>query len=68
MAKNWYPEIDKEVCVSCGVCIERCKNNVYDKNLAPTPVVVNPDNCCGGCHGCGDMCPVGAITYFGEDK
>jgi ferredoxin len=25
------------------------------------------ENCVDHCHGCGNKCPVGAITYVGED-
>ena len=31
------------------------------------PVVVNPDGCVDHCHGCGNLCPQGAITYVGDD-
>ena len=40
---------------------------VYDREKAPTPVVVNPDGCVDHCHGCGNLCPQGAITYVGDD-
>ena len=39
---------------------------VYDQRKAPTPVVVNPEGCIQGCHGCGNLCPNGAITYVGD--
>ena len=31
------------------------------------PVVVNPDGCIDRCHKCGNNCPVGAITYVGDN-
>jgi NAD-dependent dihydropyrimidine dehydrogenase PreA subunit len=40
---------------------------VYDTAKAPTPVVIKPEECVDHCHGCGNRCPVGAITYVGED-
>ncbi len=67
MAKAWYPVIDYEKCIECGACIEKCKHGVYDQSKAPTPVVENPDNCLYGCHGCGNICPSGAISYVGEE-
>ena len=67
MAKTWYPVIDYSECVECGVCIEKCPHNVYDKEKSPTPVVVRPNDCVDHCHGCGNRCPVGAITYVGDD-
>ena len=67
MAKNWYPVIDRSACIECGKCIEKCKQGVYDKNKAPAPVIVNPVNCVDHCHGCGNLCPVGVLTYVGDD-
>ncbi|MBQ8143279.1 MAG: 4Fe-4S ferredoxin [Butyricicoccus sp.] len=70
MAKNWYPVVDETLCVQCGRCIKLCAGNkhfCYDVDRAPVPVVVQPENCVDHCHGCGTLCPQGAITYFGED-
>ncbi len=67
MAKTWYPVIDYVVCAECGDCIVKCKNGVYNKEKAPSPVIDSPLNCIDHCHGCGNACPVGAISYVGED-
>lgn len=67
MAKNWYPIIDYAKCSECGACVKKCKNGVYIKEKAPTPVVANPEKCINKCHGCGNLCPVGAITYAGDN-
>ncbi len=67
MAKTWYPVVDYSLCTECGTCVAKCTHGVYDANKAPTPVVVAPIECVGHCHGCGNRCPVGAITYVGED-
>lgn len=67
MAKTWYPVIDYLTCVECGICVAKCPHNVYDKAKAPSPVVKNPESCIDHCHGCGNRCPVGAITYIGDD-
>jgi NAD-dependent dihydropyrimidine dehydrogenase PreA subunit len=67
MAKTWYPVIDYSACVECGSCIDKCSHGVYNKDKAPTPIVILPDSCVGHCHGCGNICPSGAITYVGED-
>ena len=67
MAKRWYPVIDYSSCTECGTCVSKCSHGVYDAKKAPTPVVVNPDGCVDHCHGCGNRCPVGAITYVGDD-
>lgn len=67
MAKKWYPVIDILTCLECGTCVAKCTHGVYDKNKSPVPVVVNPDYCIDHCHGCGNLCPVGAISYVGDD-
>ena len=67
MAKKWYPVIDYMECMECGSCINKCKHDVYDLDKAPTPVVTNPEGCIDHCHGCGNLCPKGAITYVGDD-
>jgi len=67
MAKSWYPVIDYATCTDCGICSSFCPHGVYDTAKAPTPVVTNPEACVDHCHGCGSRCPVGAITYIGDD-
>lgn len=67
MSKPWYPVIDYSLCVECSICTDKCKNGVYDKSKAPTPVVINPKNCIEGCRGCGNLCPQGAICYVGDN-
>ena len=67
MAKTWYPVVDYSVCTECGTCVSMCPHSVYDTKKAPTPVVKVPDSCVDHCHGCGNRCPSGAITYIGDD-
>ena len=67
MAKTWYPVIDYTLCESCGSCVKKCTHGVYNKAKAPVPVVERPDACIDHCHGCGSICPSGAIAYLGED-
>lgn len=66
MAVDWYPVIDREKCTDCLVCYEFCPNEVYILE-DESPVVVRPENCISGCHGCENQCPSGAITYFGDN-
>jgi NAD-dependent dihydropyrimidine dehydrogenase PreA subunit len=68
MSKSWYPVINYELCAQCGACVEKCSHGVYNKAKAPRPVVVFPEGCVQGCHGCGNLCPNGAIEYFGDIK
>jgi MinD superfamily P-loop ATPase containing an inserted ferredoxin domain len=67
MAKTWYPVIDYLVCKECGSCVKKCSHGVYAKKKSPTPVVIQPESCVDHCHGCGNLCPQGAITYVGDD-
>jgi NAD-dependent dihydropyrimidine dehydrogenase PreA subunit len=67
MAKAWYPVVDYPACIECGTCVAKCPHGVYDVAKAPTPIVKNPVECIDHCHGCGNRCPVGAITYVGDD-
>ena len=68
MSKIWYPVINYEECIECGTCVKKCKHGVYDKSKAPRPEVVKPEGCVQGCTGCGNLCPSGAIIYFGNSK
>ncbi len=67
MSKTWYPVIDYSLCTDCGACVKKCSHEVYNAVKAPASVVVKPEECVQGCHGCGNLCPNGAITYVGED-
>ncbi len=67
MTKLWYPVIDYSICTECGACIAKCSHSAYDKARAPVPVVVHPEKCIDHCHGCGNICPAGAINYVGDE-
>ena len=67
MAKKWYPVIDFSVCMECGGCVDSCVHGVYRKEQYPTQVMVDKEICVTYCHVCGNACPVGAITYVGDD-
>lgn len=67
MSEKWYPIVEYEKCVNCGLCINNCPYDVFDKKSALRPFVLDPDSCFDYCHGCGNCCPEGAIVYFGED-
>lgn len=70
MSNVWYPMIDYAKCNGCMICSEMCKNGVFAKNQAHSirPEIINPEGCVTGCRGCGEKCPVEAITYFGEEN
>ena len=48
-------------------CVNNCPHTVYNKEKSSSPIVVRPNDCVDHCHGCGNHCPVGAITYVGDD-
>ena len=66
MAKNWYPVINEDICIECGKCVKFCSHGVYDRSKNK-PDVIQPDECIDHCHGCGGICPNGAITYKNDD-
>jgi len=67
MTKSWYPIINADTCTECGVCVDKCSNGVYDKNSPLIPLVIHVEGCVHNCHGCGNLCPSGSITYFGDN-
>ncbi|MGQ9586708.1 MAG: 4Fe-4S dicluster domain-containing protein [Anaerolineae bacterium] len=68
MARNWYPIIHEDLCISCGTCVEFCPHGVFAQPNGATPDVVNPDACVEFCRGCSKVCPEEAITYFGDEE
>jgi len=65
MSKTWYPILNYEKCVACGACFAKCTHEVYLKE-GDKVVVVYPEGCIQGCHGCQSLCPVEAIEYAGD--
>lgn len=63
MAIAWYPVINY-MTYECGICSMKCPHSVYDTSKAPTPVVVEPNNCVDHCHGCGNRCPCGSYHLW----
>lgn len=52
------PELDEEVCTSCGKCAEICQYGAIV--MLGKRVLISPD-LCHGCGGCRLVCPEGAI-------
>lgn len=61
---NFIPEVDTELCSSCGACAESCHigaiNMVNDDNHEEVPKV--GQDLCIGCGACVSACPTGALT------
>ena len=64
-----YPEIDLDKCIKCGRCYISCYDGAHQAiewDIEKREPSCNKDKCVG-CHLCGHVCPVGAISQ-GEIK
>lgn len=62
-------EVDKEVCIGCGLCVKVCPGDVLmlDENKKPAPNaaiadLTGGDQACASCGACQAICPQEAIT------
>jgi len=58
---DWYPTVDSEKCVKCGMCMN-CGKKVFAWTRQGA-TVVNPYNCVVGCSTCGNLCAGRAISF-----
>lgn len=58
---DWFPTIDPEKCVKCGMCMN-CGRNVYEWT-EDGPIVARPYECVVGCTTCANLCLGNAITF-----
>jgi MinD superfamily P-loop ATPase len=59
---NWFPTIDPDKCVKCGMCIN-CGKNVYDWTEDGSRVA-RPYQCVVGCTTCANLCLGNAIAFM----
>ncbi len=59
---EWFPVIDRDLCIACGQCVDFCLFGVYAKNKGKVEVK-NPYNCKDNCPACARVCPKGAIVF-----
>jgi len=61
---KWYPQIEEEICIGCGVCVTGCGRMVLKFDFKKKmPVVANPLNCMVACVTCANACPSHAISF-----
>jgi len=66
---KWYPIIDENKCIGCGMCITACGRNVFEFDFKKNKSEVkNPYNCMVGCDNCRIYCPAGAISFPQKDR
>lgn len=58
---NWFPTIDSEKCVKCGMCMN-CGKNVFEWTENGS-IVANPYECVVGCTTCTNLCLGNAISH-----
>jgi NAD-dependent dihydropyrimidine dehydrogenase PreA subunit len=58
---DWFPTINPENCVQCGMCMN-CGKKVFDWT-EKGPVVSRPYECVVGCTTCATLCQGEAITF-----
>jgi len=58
---KWFPTIDPEKCVKCGMCMN-CGKGVFDWTKEGARVA-RPYNCVVGCSTCANLCQGNAITF-----
>lgn len=65
-SSNYYAELDNELCIDCGTCIERCQMDAII-NGNGDDIVIDLDRCIG-CGLCASACIEGAITLIQKDN
>ena len=58
---EWFPTIDPDKCVKCGMCMN-CGKNVFDWTEEGARVA-RPYDCQVGCSTCANLCLGNAITF-----
>ena len=59
---NYLSSVDKELCIGCGTCVEKCPVDAINLNSDNTANV--DKSICIGCGVCAHFCPENAITLI----
>ena len=65
-ATNYIAEVDPELCVGCGICVEHCHTNTMQLNEQEKAERVG--DYCIGCGSCAYFCPENAITLVEKER
>lgn len=65
MHSNYYAEVDKELCVGCGTCQERCQMNAIKLKKDIAKVLTKR---CIGCGNCAAVCPEEAMQLKRKEE
>lgn len=60
-----FPELDKDKCQKCGICVKNCQSNAIFQAPGHYPVFIK--DLCSGCGACWLTCPHGAIKPVKEE-
>ena len=61
---EWYPTVDENKCIGCGMCATGCGRKVYGFDYdRKKPVVLRPANCMVACVTCANTCLQNAISF-----
>jgi 2-oxoglutarate ferredoxin oxidoreductase subunit delta len=68
-----HVEINRDLCKSCGLCIEACQHHLLDEGVEMNakgyhPIDVHDEHKCSACGLCALMCPEGGISVYKEQK
>lgn len=58
----WFPTVDVDACINCGLCIMTCRRGVY-VTLGRKVEAIEPYACMVECHTCANVCPTEAIRF-----
>ena len=67
VGSNFVATVDRESCIGCGQCVERCQAGALE--MKDDMAVVNKEYCLG-CGNCVVQCPVGSLSLlrYAENK
>ena len=59
---EWYPTVDEDKCIGCGMCFATCGKKVY-QIVDGKSKAISPYSCMVGCQTCMNLCLYDAITF-----